>query len=117
VSGIRINAPAINGLIERNVVAGSANALYLAFPPSFTHAIRLNDFTGYSVAIRTSDTFTVATDIAADTGNYWGLPCPGFDPRRVLFDNGNVNPHVIDGKPYGRPVARTSDGSLPRPCR
>ena len=36
VSGIRINAPALNGLIERNVVSGSANALYLArfvFPP------------------------------------------------------------------------------------
>ena len=116
VSGIRINAPAINGLIERNVVSGSANALYLAFPPTFTHAIRLNDFTGYSAAIRTSNNFTVATDISTDMGNYWGLSCPGFDRRRVLFDNGAVNPHVTDGKPYGVPVARTSAESLPRPC-
>ena len=117
VSGIRINATGINGLIERNVVSGSANALYLAFQPTFTQAIRLNDFTGYSVAIRTSNDFTVATDISADTGNYWGLPCPGFDRRRVLFDNGAVNPYVIDGKPYGRPVARTWPDSLLRPCR
>jgi hypothetical protein len=116
-SGIRINPAGINGLIERNVVSGAANALYLAFQPTFTQAIRLNDFTGYSVAIRTSNDFTVATDISADKGNYWGLPCPGFDPGRVFFDNGAANPYVIDGKPYGEPVARTSARRLPTPCQ
>jgi hypothetical protein len=116
VSGIRVNSPAISGLIERNVVAGSANALYLGVQSPFTHAIRLNDFTGYSVAIRTSNDFSVATDISADKGNYWGLSCPGFDPSRVFFDNGGANPYVIDGHPYGEPVARTPDDSLPTSC-
>lgn len=114
-SGIRINADAINGTVERNVVSGAGNALYLS-QPSFTAAIRLNDFTNYSAAIRTSDAFTVHTDISADKGNYWGLPCPGFDPARVFFDNGSVNPFLFDGKPYGQPVARTPDGVLPMPC-
>ena len=116
-SGIRIASTGINGLIEHNVVAGAATALYLAFQPTFTQVIRLNDFTGYSVAIRTSNDFTTATDMSADTGNYWGLPCPGFDPRRVLFDNGPVNPYVVDRKPYGEPVARLSYGRLPRRCQ
>ena len=106
VSGIRLNATAINGLLERNVVSGASNALFLAFHPSFTQTIRLNDFTSYAAAIRTTNDFTVVTDISADRGNYWGLPCPGFDPSRVLFGNNTVNPNVFDGKPYGKPVAR-----------
>ena len=31
-SGIRINAAAINGTVERNVVSGAGNALYLSQP-------------------------------------------------------------------------------------
>jgi hypothetical protein len=115
-SGIRINPTGINGLIERNVVSGAANALYLAFQSTFTQTIRLNDFTDYSVAIRTSNDFTVATDIAADKGNYWGLPCPGFGPGLVFFDNGLANPNVFDGKAYGEPVAGTPLPALPPPC-
>ena len=116
-SGVRINPAAINGTIEHNVVSGFSNALYLVFQPSFTNAIRLNDFTQYSVAIRTSNDFTTMTDVSADAGNYWGLPCPGFDPARVLFDNGAANPNVFDGKPYGRPVATTSGARVPKGCR
>jgi len=114
-TGIRV-LNASNGSIERNVVAGSATALYLGFVRPFTHAIRLNDFVDYAAAIRTSNDFTTATDISADTGNYWGLPCPGFDSTRVLFDNGSVNPYVFDGKAYGLPVA-TSDANLPARCQ
>jgi hypothetical protein len=116
-SGIRINPTGINGTIERNIVSGSGNALYLAFQPTFTQLIQLNDFTGYSVAIRTSNTFTVATDISTGKGNYWGLHCPGFDSSKVLFDSGAVNPFVFDGKPYGVPVARTPDFILPASCK
>jgi hypothetical protein len=78
--------------------------------------IRLNDFTNYSAAIRTKN-FTTPTDISTDKGNYWGLACPGFDPSRVLFDNGLIDPYVYDGKPYGVPVAGTPDASLPATCR
>jgi len=77
-TGISIGPFAINGLIARNVVSGASAALSLAFNPNFMQTIRLNDFTDYSVAVRTTNNFTVPTDIAADTGNYWGLGCPGF---------------------------------------
>ena len=116
-TGIVILGATSNGLLERNVVSNAASALYLGFAPAFTHAIRLNDFVNYSVAIRTSNDFTMAVDISSDTGNYWGLPCPAFDPARVLFDNGSVNPYVFDGKPYGVPVAATPDASLPPRCQ
>lgn len=115
-SGIRISA-ATNGMIERNVVSGSSNALYLGFQAPFTNLTRLNDFIGYSVAIRTSNDFNTLTDIAADQGNYWDLPCPGFDPNLVRFDNGTANPFVFDGKPYGKPVARTPEKKLLRHCQ
>lgn len=116
-SGIRINAPSTNGTVERNVVSGSGNALYLAFQMPFTNTIRLNDFRTYSVAMRTSNDFTTQTDISAGNGNYWGLPCPGFDPTRVLFDNGLVNPFVFDGKPYGVPIAQPLGTTPPTPCK
>lgn len=116
-AGIWIGPNGINGLIERNVVAGASAALYLAFNPTFTQTIRLNDFTDYSVAVRTSNDFTVPTDIAADKGNYWGLGCPGFGSGLVFFDSGDANPYLIDGKAYGEPVAGVSDASLPAPCQ
>jgi len=115
-SGIRISG-ATNGLIERNVVSGSLNALYVGFQSPFTTTTRLNDFTDYVVAIRTSNDFSTVTDVSADKGNYWGLPCPGFDPSRVAFENGTVNPFVFDGKPYGEPVARTPANRLPTRCQ
>jgi hypothetical protein len=116
VAGIDVNSTGIDGLIERNIVSGATNALHLDFQPAFTQNIQLNDFTNYSVAIQTSDDFTTYTDIAVDKGNYWGLPCPGFDPSRVLYENGSVNPNVLDGKPYGQPVALIPDAFLPKSC-
>jgi hypothetical protein len=116
-TGIRISA-ATNGLIERNVVSGAIDALFLAFQSPFTHVTQLNDFTNYTVAIRTSNEFNTSTDISGDRGNYWGLPCPGFDPNLVRRDNGTVNLNVFDGKPYGEPVRayaaqRTARGLFP----
>ena len=115
--GVSLSSGAINGLMERNVVSGVSVALSLAFNQNFTQTIRLNDFTDYSVAVRTTNNFTVPTDIATDTGNYWGLECPGFNAGLVFFDNGAENPNVIDGKAFGEPVARTPDASLPPRCQ
>jgi hypothetical protein len=116
-SGIRIEAGAIDGLIERNIVSGAANALHLGPQTPFTQLIQLNDFTGYSAAIRTSNTFTNAADISAAKGNYWGLPCPGFAPSLVLFESGAINPFVTDAHPYGKPVALTPNFLLPATCK
>ena len=113
-TGIRISA-STNGLIERNVIT-AISALFLAFQSPFTHVIQLNDFTNYTVAIRTSNDFNTSTDISGDRGNYWGLPCPGFDLSLVRSENGSVNPNVFDGKPYGEPVARTPLNELPAGC-
>jgi hypothetical protein len=117
VSGIRINTVGINGTVQGNVVSGAGNALYLGAQSPFTSAISLNDFKNYSVAIRTSNDSTTLTNITPGNGNYWGLPCPGFDPARVLFDNGLVNPFVFDGKPYGVPVAQPVGTTQPNPCK
>lgn len=63
-NGIRILSLSVNGSIERNIVSGSATALYLGFATSFTQRIRLNDFVNYSVAIRASNDFATMTDIS-----------------------------------------------------
>jgi hypothetical protein len=116
VSGVQINANATNGTVERNIVSGAGNALYLQAPASsWSHVILLNDFTDYSAAIRTNG-FTTATDISVNQGNYWGLACPGFDPSLVLLTNGLIDPNVYDGKPYGVPVAGTPVANLPATC-
>ena len=117
VAGIEVNSTGINGTIQRNIVSGATNALHLDSQPTFTQNIQLNDFKNYSVAIQTSNDFTTHTDIAVEKGNYWGLPCPGFDPSRVQYQNGSVNPNVVDGKPYGQPVALIPDPFLPKPCQ
>ena len=116
-AGIQVKSAGINGSIERNIVSGATNALALDFQPTFTQNIQLNDFTNYSAAIQTSNDFTTPTDISVNKGNYWGLPCPGFNPGRVVFQNGSVNPYVVDGKPYGLPVALIPDAFLPKPCQ
>lgn len=114
VAGIRSGGTAINGTIERNIVSGAANALFLSQPPSGTLSlvVALNDFTGYGTAIRTSNDFTAPTMLQ---GNYWGLPCPGLDPTLVRFENGTQNALVSDAA-YGVPVSATPDELLPPPC-
>jgi hypothetical protein len=106
VSAIQINPTGVNGTIERNVVIGAGNALSLARSAT----VRLNDFSGYATAIRSS--ITTPTVLG---GNYWGAPCPGLDPAGVLFPNGSPNPNVSDVS-YGVPVAATPDALLPAPC-
>jgi hypothetical protein len=116
VSGIRLAGTAVNGTVERNVVNDVGNALFLLTPalPALTVSLRLNDFTGYLTAIRTSNFFSSQFDLA---GNYWGLPCPGLDPGLVRYENGLVNPFVTDSRAYGVPVARTRTAQLPAPCQ
>ena len=115
-SGIRLNATAIHGRVERNRVSGAADALYLGFRSPSSNGIRWNDFTEYGRAIRTSNDLRTLTDIGADGGNYWGLACPGFDRSLVVFDDGTVNPFVFDGSPYASSVAGTPQDLLPAPC-
>jgi hypothetical protein len=112
-AGIQLNSAAINGTVERNMVNGTASALsLLGRPAAITHSIRLNDFSGYVDAIRTTNDFDLTTTLG---GNYWGAPCPGLDPNRVRFANGSVNPYVTDVS-HGVPVASTPEELLPAPC-
>ena len=111
VSGITVQGTALNGTVQHNVVHAANNALFLGRPAAFTATISLNDFTRYTTAIRTTNDYSLTTSLG---GNYWGLPCPGFDPAKVRFENGAVNPNVTDAHPYGVPVAR-SGGTVP-PC-
>jgi hypothetical protein len=92
-------------------VAATFSALF------FGSTIRLNDSTGYTTEVRTSDDYTLPSELSdAGRGNYWGLGCPGFDQTQVLFDSGAVNPHVTDSHPYGQPVADTPESLLPATC-
>ncbi len=111
-AGIRIAESALRGTVERNVVNGTSNALFLERPPAVTFSVRLNDFAGYRTAIRTTDDDNLPTTLG---GNYWGVPCPGLDPAQVLFVSLGVNPFVTDTS-YGVPVAATPDDELPAPC-
>jgi hypothetical protein len=90
--------------------------LNIGFQSPYTNTFRLNDFTNNAVAIRTSKGFTTATDIAGDVGNYWGLPCPGFAPATVRFENGAINASVFDGT-LRQPVAQSSGNKVPKPCK
>ena len=111
-TGVHITPRGINGTVERNGVNGALSGLFVERPAATTWSIRLNDFTGYVDAIRTSNDFNLATTLG---GNYWGAPCPGLDPSRVRFTNGSVNPNVTDVS-YGVPVAATPEQLLPAPC-
>ncbi len=87
----------------------------------FGATVSLNDFTGYTIAVRTNNVYNLPAELSDPItlqGNYWGLPCPGgFDPTLVQFLNGNINPLVKDSHPYGEPVAETPDSVLPEPCK
>ena len=111
LTGMNIMPTAL-GIAERNVVNGTANAILIGRPGAVPYSIRLNDFSGYATAIRTTDNLTVSTTLG---GNYWGAACPGLDPAKVRFTNGLVNPNVSDVS-YGVPVASTADALLPPPC-
>ena len=114
VSGIELQGTTLNGVVQRNVVNGVGNALLLGRPPALTWLISLNDFTGYLTAVRTPNDYNLTTDLG---GNYWGLPCPGFDSDLVRYVSGSVNPFVTDSHAYGVPIAGMPDGQLPAPCQ
>jgi nitrous oxidase accessory protein NosD len=76
----------------------------------FGAQISLNSFTGYTTAVRTSNStsntvnpYDLPSELSVgQLGNYWGLMCPqGFDPTKVVDTNGQLNPNVVDSYPFG----------------
>jgi Periplasmic copper-binding protein (NosD) len=117
---LRGKLPIETSSVTRNRVSGSGPALYLNHDGAsfFGSTVSLNDFTGYTIAVRTNNRYDLDPTELSDSmqGNHWGLPCPGgFDLDLVQFLNGNINPFVRDNHPYGEPVAETPDSSLPSP--
>jgi hypothetical protein len=114
-------------VVTRNTVSGVTNALALdatfgivVRPPRFFGAqISLNDFVGYTTAVRTSNDYLFPSELSLQgRGNYWGLSCAagGFDRSKVRFQNGAINPNVIDSHPYGESIAGILLQNLPATC-
>jgi hypothetical protein len=124
---LRGKLPIETSRITRNRVSGSGPALFLHQGPAdavasfFGSTVSLNDFTGYTIAVRTNNVYNLPTELSDPItlqGNHWGFPCPeALPPNLVQFMNGTINPLVKDSHPYGVPVAETPDSSLPDPCR
>jgi len=108
-------------IMTGNTISNVPTALFLTkrfqqlTASRFGAQISLNTFTGYTTAVRTSDsTSTTANpyDLRSELsvggqGNYWGLMCPqGFNPNQVVDTNGLVNPNVVDSHPFGDSVFR-----------
>jgi Periplasmic copper-binding protein (NosD) len=111
----------VSGTVERNTISGSKNGIGLTLPgvppTSLGARISLNDITGYNNAVLTSNDYNLSSELSVDgKGNYWGLPCPGFDPTIVRKENGEINLKVIDSHPYDQPVATTPGHALPATC-
>jgi hypothetical protein len=110
-------------IISGNTIKDVANALFLEqtfqglTASTFGAQISLNNFTGYTTAVRAVRTsmpldpsYTLPSELSVGKqGNYWGLMCPpagpGFDPAKV----DPANPQVIDSHPFG-------DSALMHPC-
>jgi len=79
--------------------------------------ITLNDFTGYGTKSVLLDN---ANDLLFDLsfkgqGNYWQLPCPGFNQQTVQkLGVPGSSTQVTDSHAYSQPVA--GSGSPPAPC-
>lgn len=110
-------------VVTRNVVSNAAVVLVLnnkqapgLEASSFGARVSLNDFTGYTTSVRSDIAATLSVN---GRGNFWGLPCPlGFDSAKVQRTGGLPAGAVLtDDHPYGVSVAKTSNGSLPQPCR
>jgi parallel beta-helix repeat protein len=113
------NDAIVSGTVERNTISGSKNGIALRAGRAtfFGAKIRLNDITGYSNAVLTLEDYNLSSELSVEgKGNYWGLPCPGFDPTIVRKENGEINLKVIDSHPYDQPVATTPDPLLPATC-
>jgi Right handed beta helix region/Periplasmic copper-binding protein (NosD) len=109
----------LSGTVERNIISGSKNgiALTAGLATFFGAKIRLNDITGYNNAVLTLEDYNLPSELSVEgKGNYWGLPCPGFDRATVRMENGEINLKVIDSHPYDQPVATTPGHALPATC-
>jgi hypothetical protein len=123
---LRGKLPIETSRVTRNRVSGSGPALFLHQGPAgavasfFGSTVSHNDFTGYTIAVRTNNVYNLPTELSDPItlqGNHWGFPCPdALPPNLVQFMNGTMNPLVQDSHPYGEPVAETPDSSLPAPC-
>ena len=106
-------------VVTRNTVSNVSIALHLdntfgVLASFFNAQISLNDFTDYTIGVKTTN-FNSPSELSVDgKGNYWGLSCEegGFDPARVS----PINPDIVDSHPYGEPVAGTPDDLLPLTC-
>jgi hypothetical protein len=122
--GLSLNAMALEkAVITRNNVTNITIVLELFktavgfTASSFGSNISLNDFINYTTAVQTDNGYNFSSNLSVNgMGNYWGLPCPGFNASKVRFVNGTVNTYVIDNHPYNVSVANTPSGSLPAAC-
>jgi hypothetical protein len=108
-------------VITRNIISNVSTALRLdttfGLTASFFNAkISLNDFTGYTIAVQTSNDYDFASELSVGgKGNYWGLnncALGGFDTSKVQKLNGSLNPQVVDSHPFGEPVAEKTEKEL-----
>jgi hypothetical protein len=109
--------------VVRNTISNVAVALQFTkvfqLPAAFFGAkVSLNDFTGFTTAVRTSNDYDLPSDLSVDgKGNYWGIPtCPAFASCAVRFVSGAPNPLVVDNGSYVVPVAQTPDEAVPASC-
>ena len=137
ISGPLIAAQGLGGILVRgkfgletavvahNRVTNVSTALrldktFFGLSASFFDAIiSHNDFTGYTIAVQTTDDYDLPSELSVDgSGNYWGLTCEqgGFDPTKVRKLSGTVNSTVTDSHPYGEAIAGTPEENLPPTC-
>jgi len=112
-----------DAVILRNTITDVDTAVrfinvFTEAPAFFGAKFSLNNMTGYTKAVSTSNDYALASELSVDAegnvcgadssdcrGNHWGLPCPlGFDPSKAVKDNGGPA-SVVDSHPFGEPVA------------
>jgi len=111
-------------VVQRNkisdvVIAVQFSEIFQGEGPAFFGVeFSLNDITGYTTALTTSNGYSLASELSVEgRGNYWGLPCPpGFDPASIRKDNGELQPAVVDSFPFAGPVAEVPEDLLPELC-
>jgi len=121
-------------VVKRNRVSDVDTAfrfmnVFSEAPTQFGVKVSLNDITGATKAVVTSNDYTLPSELSVDAngnicgpdssdcrGNFWGLTCPlAFDPTKAKMDNGSQAP-VTDSHPYQEEVAELPDELLPATC-
>ncbi len=107
-------------IVKQNIIEDGTNDLFLnPFDVDRQHAkkfgarISLNDFINVTKHVVTTGNYHLPTELSVTVngqgqGNCWGLEgCAlgGFDPTRVITEQGVINPDFVDSYPYGEPVA------------